>query len=1418
MLKLINLIVSMLFLMVANPALPQSSESYRFERMWPTLQQPWYFNQPEDLAVSPEGDFYVADTLNDRVVKLNPQGKVITSVSSIEGARASLFMPKNIAIDTKGYVYVADERPFSFLQGPSISVHKFDSNLDYVEEFLFVERESGPIVIHGMEIVDELLVLSVTDSSEYPDEQSRFGELRFYSLDDKQLIRKWTYDAYDWDFAYGTGGALAADNQGNIYVSDRNQIFKYEGTGNFITSLEDNGQDPDSGSEFSQFGNRGMALDTEDNLYVCDGYGLQKFTIDGDFLNYIPMANYGYYEVCDGVEIHEFEGDRTIFVTGQHGVYGFSEDSEPRVAWTSKGADGYGFRSLRNIELDSKGELYIFDNGWPPEAIVKTDAEGNILARLNLYGDDALNSDIHIKDDFLYAGAYIRTDGLNKPQISKFDLQGNFESAVFLEANDARVSDFVIDDEGHIFVVLGVIPPDTFFTSEPHLAMYSENGELLVDLFDREYKSVTLAQDGTILASFDSKSGSRFGWVRFDSELNEIEEIDVSHKTDGFGQIVTDNFGNVILFGFENVILFGDTPDRMLVSKFSPNGDFLESFVGIGIGAGQSKSPGGAAVDSQNNLYFVDGGFNRIQKFSLTSVTDNSKAIVVSAGGAFAGNNLWDTTQLSANFAYRALTYQGFTKDSIYYLSSDLDLDLDQNGVADDVDADATNANLEYAITEWATDADNLIIYLVDHGGVDTFRMSGNEVMYSDELADWVNELQQSMPGRVTLVYDACESGTFMSALQPPAGVERTVITSTSPGENAVFISQGSISFSNYFWTHVFNGLSLEDAFSLSSEALTSTTDHQHPMLDYNGDGVSDTDDLALVSNVYIGNGTDLQASAPDVFGVSLPQVIAGTSTATITADGVEDEDGVSRVWVVARPPDYQQGESGNPVQDLPSFDLSLQGDGVYTGSWDGFTTAGTYQLAIYASDRIGNTSVPLLTTVSVNSPLSKRAILVAAGEAGSPDYQIASQSTDVAYEALRQQGYDDEAIYYLSHTGTLGVDGSPSLSNLEFGITSLGGDDTRDLVVYLVGAGHKESITVTGNEHLTPAQLATWLDGLTAEIDGNVTVVIDTDNSGSFVQSLGNDKRIVVTGSGAEQPAHFFNGGDISYSHFYWRKVFNGSTVRDAHLFATRAMRFAAESQEAQLEDNGDGIPNTKQDGELARHELHGSGILLAGDEPLIGSITQSQVINPGQSLPIDVSGIATTGTIATVTAIVTSPAGEITTYTLNGANTDYGLDGVAFTTPGIYDVAIYATDENRNTSLPITTEVEVQEAGFEVSLNSSQASYTAGQILSLSTAIEIGPSSYNGLVDLYWTVTLPDGNSYYITDLNLTIATEPTPVVTDWSPGTIGSTELLAFPLPDGLPTGDYTWRLTLTERGQPYTTSNAWLAQGRVVHVIQ
>ncbi len=188
------------------------------------------------------------------------------------------------------------------------------------------------------------------------------------------------------------------------------------------------------------------------------------------------------------------------------------------------------------------------------------------------------------------------------------------------------------------------------------------------------------------------------------------------------------------------------------IQKFTSNGQYITKFGSYGIGPGQFSFPLGLQVTIDGKIYLADTGNNRIQVFRKVETSSKNKAIVVAGGGAYPGNDLWEATQMSANFAYRTLTYQGFTKESIYYLTSDTDLDLDSNGVLDDVDGDATNANLQNAITNWAKDADDVLVYLVDHGGNGSFRMSGNETLTAAQLSAWLDTLQNSITGKVIVV------------------------------------------------------------------------------------------------------------------------------------------------------------------------------------------------------------------------------------------------------------------------------------------------------------------------------------------------------------------------------------------------------------------------------------------------------------------------------------------------------------------------------------------------------------------------------------------------------------------------------------------------------------------------------------------
>ncbi|MBI2431274.1 MAG: carboxypeptidase regulatory-like domain-containing protein [Candidatus Hydrogenedentes bacterium] len=575
-----------------------------------------------------------------------------------------------------------------------------------------------------------------------------------------------------------------------------------------------------------------------------------------------------------------------------------------------------------------------------------------------------------------------------------------------------------------------------------------------------------------------------------------------------------------------------------------------------------------------------------------------------------------------------------------------MDLDLDGNGQADDVDTDATNANLQNAITTWAASGgtEDVVVYLVDHGGSGSFRMSATETLSAAELDGWLDTLQSSITGTLTVVYEACQSGSFAAALAPTAGQSRIVITSTDLGENAYFLSQGTISFSIFFWTHVFNGANVLDAYTLANEAMTQAIDTQHPQYAAS----------AGLANTFIGNGTVIQGEAPVIGAVSAGQTITGTSTATLWADPVTDTDGIARVWAVLRPPNFQSLSPDNPVQELPTFDLQPLGAGRYEASYDGFNAPGLYQIAIYARDRIGNTSVPELTTISVNSPLKRKAIIVGGGRQPDPVWPSYENALGRAYNALKVQGYTDNTIAFRSPvTFTAGVDGAPSLSNIEYLIKTWGTFDTYDLVIYFVGPASGAGFEINAVETLTPAQLDAWVDIAQYTIPGIVTVVMDATDSGTFLNQLSppaNTQRITLASTRPGETARFLSGGDLSF-------------------------------------DTGNGIGNEKLDGVLARSHVIGAGIQLAGDDPVIGDAgTTPASLSSGTTATVWADDVTTTGAIDFVTATIMPPGGgspvQVALANVGGGRYEAAYN--RFTHYGDYQISVVAVDTEGGTSLP--------------------------------------------------------------------------------------------------------------------------------------
>lgn len=333
-----------------------------------------------------------------------------------------------------------------------------------------------------------------------------------------------------------------------------------------------------------------------------------------------------------------------------------------------------------------------------------------------------------------------------------------------------------------------------------------------------------------------------------------------------------------------------------------------------------------------------------------------SKVIVVAGGGPFPGNNLWNATVLVARKAYAALTTQGYRRENIRFLSPE-SLDVDFDGRLNDVDGLASLEGLEQSIVEWVIDpaapAHELVLYIADHGGDQLFRLNSEQTLSAQQLDAWLDRLQQTLPGRVIVIYEACQSGTFLSELTPPPGKERVVITSAA-NQPAWFTQQGRLSFSYQFWSVIERGGRLTEAFAAARMMMDG---FQTPLFDTNGDGVPGSGDT--LKRLRIGRGFIAATDNPTIGAVSAP-FETHLHSAALNASGIIDATGVDRVWAVIRPPGYVSGDPDVPVLDIPTLDLQdADGDNTWTGTYNGFREAGDYDVAFFASNVAGGISTP---------------------------------------------------------------------------------------------------------------------------------------------------------------------------------------------------------------------------------------------------------------------------------------------------------------------------------------------------------------------------------------------------------------------------------------------------------------------------
>ena len=327
-----------------------------------------------------------------------------------------------------------------------------------------------------------------------------------------------------------------------------------------------------------------------------------------------------------------------------------------------------------------------------------------------------------------------------------------------------------------------------------------------------------------------------------------------------------------------------------------------------------------------------------------------------------------DDINYSLALAYRVFKDTGLTHDDIFLLHPDPGFDADGDSIPD-VDALPTLATIEDAITTWAAErvrsGTPLYLYFIDHGDWDRFYADVGVELLSTDLDAWLSTLEQATGAdQITLIIEACHSGSFIAYPGSLSQDGRVIITSTSNRCRAfVDGNGGGAAFSNVFLSQLGATINLEKAFHVSMAAVRSYSDlncngHQAPWLDDNGDKQYDQHDGAVARLRILGTSNPL-APVVEIDTVAHTPVV--NSSTTITATVYVKNSDLDWVWAKIIPPSAQTNTEDTlvPIEGTEIRLTATAGHQIYHATYGGFTEIGQYRIIIYARTKNGYQAVP---------------------------------------------------------------------------------------------------------------------------------------------------------------------------------------------------------------------------------------------------------------------------------------------------------------------------------------------------------------------------------------------------------------------------------------------------------------------------
>jgi parallel beta-helix repeat protein/VCBS repeat-containing protein len=350
--------------------------------------------------------------------------------------------------------------------------------------------------------------------------------------------------------------------------------------------------------------------------------------------------------------------------------------------------------------------------------------------------------------------------------------------------------------------------------------------------------------------------------------------------------------------------------------------------------------------------------------------TSAGRGIILGGGEANSHNAEFDLVKRLTTEAYKDFRSRGFSDDMIYYAINSQIIDITDDDIADNIvdnslpSADSFLSAIENEFDNEVNEEIPLFIYMYGHGTDDgRFVVLGyDEVLEANQLDHAIGEIQNKTGCVVILILESCYSGKFIETV---SGNNRIILTST--GDSLYkHDDSGDLTFSRLLFRQLIQNFSIKYSFDFTKNKMTLIS-YNPPLLDDNGDGISDQSDGALASSYYFKGSIIWNFNVTiDEDSIQMPYLVSNLKPVTVSAKVIRGDTATESVWVSIIPPDADLTGS----DDLISFQKILLSYNSETQRYEGqlryFCDAGLYKIVFMARQTNNTMSNPVVKYLTV--------------------------------------------------------------------------------------------------------------------------------------------------------------------------------------------------------------------------------------------------------------------------------------------------------------------------------------------------------------------------------------------------------------------------------------------------------------------